>query len=75
MSVFEIENGDPCLQSLLSSKDFKPLLDNYNCDDADSYDNGDNDRALDQLMNTFVFYGIAGINRIFSPSGLYLGPV
>ena len=60
MSVFEIENGDPCLQSLLSSKDFKPLLDNYNCDDADNYDN---DRALDQL-NTFVFYGIAGINRI-----------
>ena len=45
MSVFEIENGDPCLQSLLSSKDFKPLLDNYNCDDADNYDNGDNDRA------------------------------
>ena len=63
MSVFEIENGDPCLQSLLSSKDFKPLLDNYNCDNTDNYDNGDNDRALDQL-NTFVFYGIAGINRI-----------
>ena len=65
MSVFEIENGDPCLQSLLSSKDFKPLLDNYNynCDDADNYDNGDNDRALDQ-RNTFMFYGITGIDRI-----------
>ena len=63
MSVFEIENGDPCLQSLLSSKDFKPLLDNYNCDDADNYDNGDNDRALDQL-NTVMFYGITGIIRV-----------
>ena len=42
-----------------------PLLDdsNYNCDYADNYDDGDNDRALDQL-NTFMFYGITGINRI-----------
>ena len=42
-----------------------PLLDddNYICDDADNYVAGDNDRALDQL-NTFMFYGITGINRI-----------
>ena len=42
-----------------------PLLDDdyYICDDADNYDDGDNDRALDQL-NTFMFYGITGINRI-----------
>ena len=65
MSVFEIENGDHCLQSLLSSRDVKHLLDddNYNCDDADNYDDGDNDRALDQV-NTFMLYGITGINRI-----------
>ena len=66
MSVFEIEIGDPCLQSLLCQQGFlNPLLDdsNYNCDDADNYDDGDNDRALDQL-NTFMFYGITGIYRI-----------
>ena len=66
MSVFEIENGDHCLESLLYQPEFSnPLLDdsNYNCDYADNYDDGYNDRALDQL-NTFVFYGIAGINRI-----------
>ena len=66
MSVFEIEIDDHCLQSLLCQQGFfDPLLDddNYNCDDADNYDDGDNDRALDQL-NTFMFYGITGINRI-----------
>ena len=66
MSVFEIEIGDHCLQSLLCQQGFLNALldnDNYNCDDADNYDDGDNDRALDQL-NTFMFYGITVINRI-----------
>ena len=66
MSVFEIEIGDHCLESLLYQPGFlNPLLDdsNYNCDYADNYDDGDNYRALDQL-NTFMFYGITGTNRI-----------
>ena len=66
MSVFEIEVGDHCLESLLYQPGFlNPLLDdsNYNCDYADNYDDGDNYRALDQL-NTFMFHGITGINRI-----------
>ena len=66
MNVFESEIGDHCLQLLLCQQGLlNPLPgdDDYNCDDADNYDDGDNDRALDQL-NTFMFYGITGINRI-----------
>ena len=66
MSVFEVEIGDHFLESLLYQPGFlNPFLDdsNYNCDYADNYDDGDNDRAHDQL-NTFMFYGITGINRI-----------
>ena len=54
------------LESLLCQPGFlNPLLheSNYNCDYTDNSDDGDNDRALDQL-NTFMFYGITGINRI-----------
>ena len=66
MSIFRIKILDHCLQSLLCQQGFFNLLwddDNDNGDDADKYDDDENVRALDQL-NTFLFYGIIGINRI-----------